>query len=71
MLGPARNVVCSHCHSNVSVSWSSVVVLMVFMIPMISLVSSRQSGMSLFILILSLIPYSIVHFKFIPLVVRK
>jgi len=71
MLGPARSIICSNCKSKISISWWSMVLVLMYIVLMRTIMSLNDSGLSLFLLILSLIPYGIAHFHLVPLVVRE
>ncbi len=71
MLGPGRTIECKNCHEEISVSWWTMVLLLVVLMVMFS-IDDRISMASYTVISLGLIvAYLLIHKYFIKLVVKK
>ena len=71
MLGPGRSIDCPNCHARISISWWTMVLLLVVLAVIFTLDNLVSMGIYLTVSISTIGLYLVIHKFFVPLVVRK
>jgi len=71
MLGPGRTIECGNCKARISVSWYTLLIVIVIIVLINQINNTYDSGESWMIFVALMIVYTYIHWKFIPLRVRK
>lgn len=71
MLGPGRTIDCPNCNAKISVSWWTMVMLLVVLIVIFTLDDLVSMGVYAAVSMATIGLYLVVHKLFVPLVVKK